>query len=128
MSKKIRSVIIRLKRGQMNNKMILTVPFSGKEYNFTFQRDMDNRGGWICLDKMKGCPPNIYVPTEMNETLSTLARAKGMTELHNFSTIIPSKKEVKAERTKQEKETRKAEKKLQKALEASSFNPFAMKL
>ena len=104
----------------------ITVPLNNKDYSFSFRRDMDGKGGWVALDKMGTNPPNIYAPIELSETLSVLAREKGLTEAHDFAICIPSKKEEKIEKTAKVKNEKKVAKKLKKALAASSFNPFQM--
>lgn len=64
----------------------LEIPDMGR---FSFVRDSSGIGGWVTLLNMGDLPPNTYVHSELGQTLTELAVARGMTEEHNFARRPP---------------------------------------
>jgi hypothetical protein len=94
-----------------------------KTMDFAFTRNMHGEGGWVTKGGMPGLPTNCFVHTEMQQSLTTIALERGLTEAHNFAMNRPKPKPpVRVARVKGEKKA--------KATKVGSgmvggFNPFA---
>jgi len=111
--------------------LTLTIPMNEEKpdnslVTFSFKRDVDGRGGWSTDTPMGGLPPNCIVHTELSQDLSTIARERKLTEIHNFAPYPPKPVQPTDEEKKAARKARKAARKSAPKVPPlmASFNPF----
>ena len=91
---------------------------------FAFMRTFDGEGNWVTRDSKANMPANCMAPLELQFQLSGIARARGMSEAHNFSRVIP--KPPKPEKVPRGPRKPRASKSKVPAGLLGGFNPFAV--
>jgi len=93
-----------------------------KTMDFAFTRTIHGDGGWVTRRGLPGLPPNCLVHSELQRSLTTIAKERGLTEQYNFMAQPPKPaKPVRVPRVKSDKKTTK----VVGAGMVGGFNPFA---
>lgn len=87
---------------------------------FYFSRGFDGEGLWFHSERIANTPAHSAAPLMLQQDLSVMAREKGLSELHNFSRMVPKKVPATRE-ARQPRQSRKIESPL-----FGGFNPFAV--
>jgi len=79
-------------------ELTLTIPMSDNNPKdlgyFRFSRDFEGKGNWITQSFRQGVPANCLVPTNLGQSLTTIAKEMGISEEHNFSLYPPKPEPV----------------------------------
>lgn len=99
-----------------------------KEYSFRWLRNKDGVGRWLTLSKIGMIPANCYIHLELERMITLEAKKRGLSEIHNFSTIPPKYEEESSPKERKEKKSSSRKKRVAKVTQGTKlvggFNPF----